>query len=136
MSWNLLAAVPPAAWPLLLCAALAAAGTLYFQNGRLAARLHEQEGLARLYEEKCDRYKAMLESSQQGLIALQGQIRECQDILEQNRRRQRDREAALKAARTRKAADDEVLDEISSQRVMEHIFGSANEIAKPKGKRK
>lgn len=135
MTWNMLAAVPPAAWSLLLCAALAAAGILYIRNGHLTAQLHEQEGLARLYEEKCGRYKTMLESSQQGLIALQGQIKECQTILEQNRRKQRDREAALKAARTRKAADDEVLDEASSQRIMEHIFGAANDLARPRGRK-
>ena len=129
---ELLAAVPSTAWLLLLSAALAAAGALYFQNGRLSARLHEQEGLARLYEEKCGRYKAMLEQNQQGLISLQGQIRQCQAMLEDNRKKSRERAAIVKAASTRKAQNDEVLDEESSRRVLEHIFGSAGSLRREK----
>ncbi len=124
---ELLAAVAPASgvWLLLLSVALAAASLGWWMDrSSLKSALDTEVTLRKAAEAKRAELAARLEASTASVEALQRMVAENQSMLAESRRKQREREAAMLAARTRKVKDDEILDEASSERVLRHIGDS------------
>ena len=124
---ELLAAVAPVSgvWLLLLSAALAAASLGWWMDrSSLKSALDTEVTLRKAAEKKRTELAARLDASTESVEALQRMVAENQSMLAESRRKQREREAAVLAARTRKVKDDEILDEASSERVLRHIGDS------------
>ena len=71
-----------------------------------------------------------LEASNASVKALQAQLGEAWQIAEQARKKARERQQVMQSATTRKAGQDEVLDETSGEAVLRHIGGSLDGLRK------